>query len=181
MNELVATSGPIVIRVWTVGVTHLSNVRSFPAYTRTSIGMPDRASLSTKSRTPVRRSVEPPCCLLLSATEVADETAAVGVALLTQRPEDIPRRNAFSVLVNELPAPASFGEYDIYEAVLFEPNVISFVATLTQTPTHVWAGSLSGISQPFSATMRLIVRPASTQSGATGPALLEGDVSECMG
>lgn len=143
--------------------------------------MPDRVPQDAKSRPPVNRPVEPPCSFLLRPTDVSEEMGAVGVALLSQHPEDVPRRNSFSVLVNELPAPDAFGEYDIYEAVLFEPNVISFVATLTQTPTHVWAGTLSGISIPFSSAMRLIVRPASTQSGATGPALLEGNVSECTG
>lgn len=115
-----------------------------------------------------------PHCVLLRPTSAAVDAA--GVALLTQVEEEIPRRNRVSVLATELPDPSSFGEFDTYEAVLFEPGVVSFVVALHPVSDGSWAGSLGEISLPFSPAMRVIVRPANSGTGASTHFILAGDV-----
>lgn len=160
----------------------MADVKSYQAFTRLSnyrsLAMDEPRPLGEAERNK-KKEIATPCCLVLQPTEAVDANAA-GTALLTARVEEIPRRNAYAVVAVELPHPSAFGEFDLYEAVLFEPGVASFVATLAQTPTHAWAGALGGISLPFSPSMRVIVRPASSESGASGPVVLTGSASNCL-
>ena len=157
----------------------MSTIKSYEVYARVSklhlghaTGRESRRALTRRHRASVRT----PCCVPLRPEAAAGPNAA-GVALLARRVEDIPRRNSFGVLAIELPPPSDLGEFDTYEAVLFEPGVGSFVVTLTMTPNHAWAGLLTEISQEFSPTMRVIVRPASLETGATGSPVLTGHLS----
>ncbi len=122
--------------------------------------------------------IETPCCILLKGAAGAPPNS-VGAALLSHRVEDVPRRYSFSALAIELPPPASLGAYDNYEAVLFQPGLVSYVVALTLTPNHTWAGTLTGISLAFSPTMRIIVRPANSETGQSGEPLLVGTVAAC--
>jgi len=127
---------------------------------------------------PDEPELESPCCLPLLPPDGADHEA-VGVALLSTRDQDVARRYVFSALAVSLPSPDELGPYDRYEAVLFEPGLISFVATLSLTPSQAWAGSLTGISLPFTENMRVVVRPVNDQSGASGEPVLSGSAERC--
>lgn len=164
----------------------MAQIKSFEAYSRfpqfvavrsEKGDRPPRKSLSAETA-PGNREIGTPCCITLTPPAGGNQNS-VGTALLSQRAEDVPRRFAFSVLAIELPPPSALGSYDIYEAVLFEPGLISFVVSLTLTPNYAWAGTLGDISLAFSPSMRVIVRPASTETGGSGEPVLTGSVEAC--
>lgn len=148
----------------------MARIKSFNAYSF----FPHFSDPTARPLQAKRSDLALPHCVLLRPTSAAVDAA--GVALLTQLQEEIPRRNVVSFLAVELPPPSSFGAFDTYQAVLFEPGIISFVVPLHQTPDGAWAGSLGEISQPFSKAMRAIVRPANSVTGSSTQFVLAGDV-----
>lgn len=151
----------------------MARVKSFNAYSF----FPHYSDPSAQAFQRRRPDLRLPACVLLRPTSPAVAGAA-GAALLTElRSElhgEVPRRYRVSVLAAELTSPEDFGAFDTYEAVLFDPGLISFIVTLHELD-GAWAGTLDGISRAFTPSMRAIVRPASSTTGENGPALLAGD------
>lgn len=160
----------------------MATVKSFEVYTHFPNYVSSDAARPLR-RPPARHSdpgaIATPCCIPLQPADAAGADAA-GVALLARRQGASTRPNSFGVLAIELPDPSSLGAFDGYEAVLFEPGVVSFVVPLSQTPGLAWAGLLTGISQELSPTMRVIVRPADSTTGASGPPILTGSADSCV-
>lgn len=152
----------------------------FPHYSDPSAGN-WRPAEATRSGIPA------PHCVLLRPTSAAP--GAAGVALLTQFEDDLLRRGRASFVAVGLPSPSNFGDFDAYEAVLFEPGVISFVAALhpvagseeASGSAGLWAGSVGGISYGFSPEMRAGVRPVNSITRATSPFILAADLGEQRG
>lgn len=164
----------------------MGHVKSFQAYSQfpnfTASHLDETSDAPRRSRPKEGANrdevVETPCCVLLKSPDGKAHNS-VGAALLSHLIDDVPRRYTFSVIAVELPPPSSLGAYDNYEAVLFQPGLVSYVVALTLTPSRAWAGSLTGISLAFSPTMRAIVRPSNSESGQSGEPVLVGSVSSC--
>ena len=162
----------------------MSRVKSFDVYSF----FPHYTDPSARVLRPdggARPGIQTPHCVLLRPTSAA--AGAAGAALLTELEEGFPRRGRASFLAVGLPSPSDFGDFDAYEAVLFEPGLISFVAALHRVAgsedagdsAGLWAGSVGEISLAFSPSMRAIVRPVNTLTRATSQYVLAGDaVSE---
>lgn len=164
----------------------MSRVKSFDIYSF----FPHYSDPSARALRTVggaRPEIQPPHCVLLRPTSAVPGAAAV--ALLTELDEDVPRRGRASFLAVGLPSPSYFGDFDSYEAVLFEPGVISFVAALRAVAgseeagdsSDLWVGSVGEISLGFSPTMRAIVRPVNSVTRATSQYVLAGDLGPVRG
>ena len=126
--------------------------------------------------------IQLPCSIVLSPTQVLRNTTpdAAGAALVYEtRPQDLRGIN-FAALGAGLPDPAEFGDFDGYEAVLFQSGVISFQVDLGQATTTAWAGDLIGvISAEVTPDYQVEIRPINRHLGSNGPVILIGSFASC--
>lgn len=124
------------------------------------------------------REIRVPCCVTLNPSQQG--SPAIGVALLIPPRQRGSNRKTVDVLADFMPAPATLGNFNAYEAVLFEPGFISFVVPLTKISGTAWAGSLPNvITAPLTRTMRVQVRATNTDTGTAGPTLLFNTLQGC--
>lgn len=85
-------------------------------------------------------------------------------------------------VVAYLPAPSTFGNYDIYVAQAITPDVGGFGNQLFPTPEDppTYATTIDLPTAAFlTPQTRVQVLPSNSQTGASGPVILEGDLSRC--
>jgi peptidoglycan hydrolase-like protein with peptidoglycan-binding domain len=128
-------------------------------------------------------SAMPPCCIVLSPTDVVTQVQpfARGASLhYTGTRPQLLRPGVWGIVATLLPEPSTFGDWDHYQAVLYEPGVVSYVEDLTRTPDGAWAGQMVDvISEPVGAQFRVQVRVANSTNSATGATVLSGTLADC--
>ncbi|MDA8345226.1 MAG: peptidoglycan-binding protein [Thermaerobacter sp.] len=132
---------------------------------------------------PEPRPLAIPCCVVLRKTPVVPPSApdAVGAALTSVQAG----RQAVSVLAVGLPAPSTFGNFDSYEGLVTIPIIGAFgfglVPTTSPFQPLTWAGSVDLIQPELTVQATVSVRPANSETGTSGPDVLLGTLSGCIG
>ncbi|MTI79645.1 MAG: LysM peptidoglycan-binding domain-containing protein [Firmicutes bacterium] len=125
----------------------------------------------------IPRQLAFPCCVVLRPRDQVSP-GTVGVALLYF---DFSGAEAVSVLAR-LPSPTVFGDFDIYTATALIPGINGFGNELFPTPEDPPTYSTS-ISLPAVASLtpdtRVVVEPFNTETGISGPVVLEGNLMQC--
>ncbi len=126
-----------------------------------------------------------PCCIQLSPTDVVTtvQPYARGASLHYEgsRPQLL-RPGVWGLVATLLPPPSTFGDFDHYQAVLYETPIdgIAYVMDLTETPGGAWAGQLTQvIDSTLTSAFRVQVRLANTATSAVGATVLRGTLADC--
>ncbi|MDA8346303.1 MAG: peptidoglycan-binding protein [Thermaerobacter sp.] len=124
-----------------------------------------------------------PCCIVLFPTDVVlpiqPYVRGSSLHYVGARPQLL-RPGVWAVVATLLPDPTTFGNFDHYQAVLFEPGGIAFVLDLNETPDGAWAGQMVNvISATITANFRVQIRLANSSTSATGPTVLRGSLEDC--
>jgi len=130
-------------------------------------------------------AVSLPCCIQLSPTDVVTpvQPYARGASLHYEgaRPQLL-RPGVWGLVATLLPPPSTFGNFDHYQAVLYETPIdgIAFVMDLNETPDGAWAGQfVNVISATITTAFRVQVRLANSVTSAIGPTVLFGTLADC--
>ncbi len=120
-----------------------------------------------------------PCCLVLQPREEVP-TGTSASALL-----HVEFRGGQAVsVVAALPPPETWGEFDLYLAeVLINPEVGGFGNQLFPTPEDppTWSTTINLPTVVEVAPESFVVlRPANSESGISGPAILQGSMRDCF-
>lgn len=119
-----------------------------------------------------------PCCVVLMiVAAVPPGTGAVAFVHI-----DFSGTQAVSVLAT-LPPPSTFGAFDGYLAEALIPGINGFGNQLFPTPelSPTWATSISLPTAAFlTPDTRVVVRPFRTDTGVSGPVILEGTLHRCQ-
>ena len=124
-----------------------------------------------------------PCCIVLFPTNaiLPIEPFLRGASLnyAGTRPPLL-RAGVWGVVATFLPDPATFGNFDRYEAVLYHrPTGLASEMDLTETPDGAWAGELTNVigGTELSTDWRVLVRVIGP--AGTGPNVLTGRLADC--
>lgn len=122
-----------------------------------------------------------PCCLILARTTPSVPVDAVGTALVQSLSHLTPRRTAITIAAFGLPAPATLGDFDAYEGLVFVPGIISFRWRLFDIPdaVPVRVGSFTEITADLTANAVIEVRPLNTLTSAAGSPMLRNTLANC--
>lgn len=131
-----------------------------------------------------------PCSVILRPVDKTLTPNTYGVALvstfLRTFPTTPPRyqeRTSISVLVNRLPKPSTYGDFDGYEGFAQIPGKISWSFTLLPRQEFqldtTWAGRFDEISAVLTPNTRVQVRPYNSKHDKLGAVILENTLEDC--
>ncbi len=124
-----------------------------------------------------------PCCIALSPTGVIlpIQPFARGASLhYVGTTPPLLRPGVWGLVATLLPPPSTFGNFNHYQAVLFETPIdgVAFVMDLSRTPDGAWAGQfIDVISATITTAFRVQVRLAGP--AGIGPTVLFGTLADC--
>ncbi len=84
-----------------------------------------------------------------------------------------------TIFARNLVPPTVFGEFDAYEGFIFFEGLGAFGFLLTEQEPGMWSGTLTVPRPIFYAGALVSVRPTNTQTGGSGPPILQNDLSRC--
>jgi LysM repeat protein len=126
----------------------------------------------------IPRQITFPCCVLL--TPRVSSPPGTGGAALAQF--DFSGSESVSVVAT-LPPPHTYGNFDVYLATVFIPEIGGFGNQLfpasDSPPTYAVTVSLPTVAN-LTPESRIVVEPFRTGDAATGPVVLEGNLGTCI-
>lgn len=118
-----------------------------------------------------------PCCVVLRA-RAAVPLGTSGVALVHQAATG----GEAVTIAATLPPPATFGNFQSYTSTVFIPDVNGFGTELFSTPEEppTWAATvnLPAVAR-VTPTSRVTIEPLNTETGVSGPVILEATLANC--
>lgn len=125
----------------------------------------------------IPRQLTFPCCVILTP-RVTTLPGTIGTALVHF---DYSGTEAVSTLA-KLPPPSTFGDFDVYLATVFIPDIGGFGDQLFPTPedppTYANTVSLPTVAS-LTPDSSVVVEAYKNGSGASGPVILEGSLEGC--
>ncbi len=121
-----------------------------------------------------------PCCAILDPVAAEPPVPADARGVVLTRLVDGGQNHSLSILAVDLAPPAGYGDFDIYEGFFSIPDIggFGFVLLPTTEASSEWGGSLT-IGPFLTPTTNVQVRLANFGTGVSGPAVLQGLLTDC--